>query len=128
MGVLDLDAARAARTEATGEGHLFVFCGVKFPLPVELPADFAFKLADQDAKGALEALLAERFDEFWALRPSIEDLNALAEGVAKLYGFGTPGESPASAPSSTNGGKRSRPTSPGTTRPTSAKRALGVAK
>jgi len=128
MATLDLDAARAARAEAAGETHALVFGAVEFPLPAELPADFAFRLADGETRGALEALLAERFEEFWERRPTIEDLTALAEGVAKLYGFGDPGESSASAPSSANGGKRSRPTSSGSTRSTSARRALGVAK
>jgi hypothetical protein len=121
MGMLDLDAARAARAEAAGERHAIKFGGVVFELPVEIPADFAFYLVENDARSALRSLLGDRFDEFWALKPSIADLNELAGGVAKLYSFGDVGESVASVTSSKNGGKSSRRTSPATTRSTSAK-------
>lgn len=120
MGVLDLDAARAARAEAAGERHQLVFQGATFELPVEIPADFAFFLVENKMREALGALLEERFDEFWKLRPSVGDLTELANGVARLYGFGNEGESEASAAPSTNGGKPSRPTSSASTRRTSA--------
>jgi hypothetical protein len=122
MGVLDLDAARAARAEASGERHTFIFKEVTFELPVEVPADFAFFLLESKPREALQALIGdERFEEFWALRPSVADLTELAGGVARLYSFGDMGESVASGVSSNNGGRPSRRTSPATTRSTSGR-------
>lgn len=118
MGRLDLDAARAerdaARAEAKAEPHELVFKGQAFELPPELPAEFAFALADNDSKRALEELLGDAFSTFWELSPSVDDLTVFGEGIARLYGIG-PGEAPASDGSSSNGSSRSRPTSPATT-------------
>lgn len=118
LETFDLDAARAARLEAKGEPRLFVFGGRKFELPPELPAEFAYLL--DDAKEALRYLLSDGFDDFWAQRPSREDLTDLVGWITKTYGT-SQGESPASDGSSTNGSGRSRRISPTTTRPTSAK-------
>jgi hypothetical protein len=115
----DLDAARAARLEARSELRLFLFGGQKFELPPELPAEFAYLL--DDAKEALRFLLDGQFDDFWAQRPSAEDLIDLVAWITKTYGAAL-GESTASGSSSTPGGGPSRPTSPATTRSTSAKR------
>jgi hypothetical protein len=118
----DLDAAKAARLEARGEPRLFLFGGQKFELPPELPAEFAYLL--DDAKEALQYLLGDQFDDFWAQRPSAQDLIDLVGWISKTYGS-DPGESTASGSSSAAGGRRSRPTSRATTRSTSAKRASG---
>ncbi len=118
----DLDAARTARLEARGEPRLFLFGGQKFELPAELPAEFAYLL--DDAKEALRFLLVDDFEDFWAQRPSKEDLIDLVAWISKAYGS-DPGESTASGSSSKPGGPPSRPTSPVTTRSTSAKRASG---
>jgi hypothetical protein len=115
----DLDAARAARLEARGEPRLFLFGGQKFELPPELPAEFAYLL--DDAKEALRFLLDGQFDDFWAQRPSAQDLIDLVAWITKTYRAAL-GESTASGSSSTPGGGPSRPTSPATTRSTSAKR------
>jgi hypothetical protein len=120
MGVLDLDAARAARAEVAGESHEVLFKKTTFELPVECPADFAFYLVEGKPREALRSLLGDRFDAFWALGPSIADLEELTAGVARLYSFGDVGESVASVASSMNGGKPSRRTSPASTRRTSA--------
>lgn len=120
----DLDAARAARLEAQGERPLFLFGGQKFELPAELPAEFAYLLDTADAKETIRYLLGDQFDEFWAHRPSKEDLIELVAWVTKRYGSSL-GESQASAEPSTNGGSRSRPTSRGTTAKTSGRPALG---
>jgi hypothetical protein len=117
----DLDVARAARLEARGEPRWFIFGGDKFEIPPELPAEFAYLL--DDPKEALRFLLVDDFDRFWKLRPSGQDLIALVGWLTKTYG--APGESSASAGSSATGGRRSRPTSPATTKSTSAKRASG---
>jgi hypothetical protein len=115
----DLDAARTARLEARGEPRLFLFGGQKFELPAELPAEFAYLL--DDAKEALRFLLGGDFDDFWALRPSGEDLVELVAWLTKTYGAAL-GESMVSGNSSKPGGGPSRPTSLATTRSTSARR------
>ena len=122
MEAFDLDAARAARAEMRGDPPCFLFGGQKFTLPVECPAEFAYML--DDSKEALRFLLGDQFDEFWAHRPSKEDILELVRCVGKTAGM-TVGESSASGGSSPKGSSPSRPTSPATTRRTSAKRASG---
>jgi hypothetical protein len=92
---IDLDAARAARAEAAGEPVALTFGGKTIALPPELPADFALLLADGDFRGAVKALLNEDAQWFFDLRPSMDDLKALAEGAGEVYGL-TEGESEAS--------------------------------
>lgn len=116
----DLDAAKAARAEVRGDPPCFLFGGQKFVLPVELPAEFSYLL--DDGKEALRFLLGDQFDDFWAHHPSRQDILELVAWVSKPL---SPGESSASAGSSPNGSSRSRPTSPATTRSTSAKRSSG---
>lgn len=118
---IDLDAAKAARMEAAGEPHIFVFGGKEFELPHELPVRFGYLIID-DVEEAMRCVLDGQADEFWALEPSNQDISELLMQFRAVYGIG-PGESSASAGSSTNGGSRSRPTSPAATRSTSAKRA-----
>lgn len=122
MEAFDLDAARAARAELRGDPPCFLFGGQKFTVPAEIPAEFAYLL--DDPKEALRFLLQDQFDDFWAHRPSKEDLVALVAWIAGGAGM-TPGESMASAGSSPNGSGRSRPTSPATTAKTSARRSSG---
>lgn len=117
----DLDAARAARTEAQREPKVFLFGGRKFELPVELPAEFSYILTD-DTKEAFRFLLADDFDDFWGLRPSGDDLQALLAWLVGAYGASV-GESSASGGPSDSSSGRSRPTSPPTTSSISAKRA-----
>lgn len=118
---IDLDAARRARAEARQDTHEFVFDGETFGLPAEMPLEFAYLLED-DVKDALRCLLGEQFDKFWACGPTKDDFRELASHFREVYGFGRP-ESSASKASSNNGGTPSRPTSRGTTKQTSAKRA-----
>lgn len=99
--VIDLAAARAARVAARGEAHgepvtLRWSDDVEFVMPVEMPADFALLANDGDFRGAVGALLGDVAEEFFALRPSMDDLNELARAAGEVYGV-TPGESPASA-------------------------------
>lgn len=122
METFDLDAARAARAEAKGDTPIFIFGGQKFVLPAELPVEFAYLL--DDTKEAMRFLLGDDFDDFWVHRPSRQDLRDLIAWVSKTYGT-TPGESLASDGSSPTGGRPSRPTSPASTRSTSAKPASG---
>lgn len=68
-------------------------------LPQELPARFAMALADRDLEEAIAILFGEKAATFWEQEPSMDDVNALAEGVTELYGVAV-GESSPSATSS----------------------------
>lgn len=95
--IIDLCAARAARAEAMREPVIMKWDeGVSFTLPVELPADFALLAQEGNMRGALIVLLGEQADEFFALRPSMDDINELSEAAGQVYGI-APGESNASA-------------------------------
>lgn len=124
MGVLDLDAARAARaakSEAEAEGHTVVLDGQEFALPPEMPAAFALHVLEGNIFRGLEKLFGpEQYAAFDKIGYSIDDLIELADGVAHLYGFENVGEALASRRSSSNNGKRSRPTSKRSTDSTSA--------
>lgn len=103
---IDLDAARAARAEAAGEGPVVVFGGGDFPLPPEMPFSVAESLAtlnemSTSAKAAemqaiFKALLGENYESFMAQSPSLEDMLALIEGLGQAYGLEDVGESEAS--------------------------------
>lgn len=94
---IDLDAAKAARREATEEPPTIVFGGTEFVLPVELPYEVAESLASfvdspNDQKSVALADVARSFlgdyaADFMRLRPSIKDLLELVNGVMKAYGF-----------------------------------------
>jgi len=111
MPNLDLDAARAARAEATREPKTFTLGGETFSLPVEFPMSVAALWAENDYDGGMRRLLADAYERFAALDISAEDVTALVQGMAEMYGFNAPGESPASVTSSLNGSRRSRRTS-----------------
>jgi hypothetical protein len=94
--VIDLAAARVARLEAQGELVTLKWSDdITFTLPVEMPADFAILGQERDVHGAVAALIGDRTDEFFALRPSMDDLMELLQAAGKVYGM-EPGESPAS--------------------------------
>lgn len=111
---IDLDAARAARREASGEPPVIVFGGKELELTFEIPFEVAERmgsmgvaLENQDGnelsngfRDVLKLLLGDHFDEFMAQRPSVPDLMAMVDGVVKAYGFADLGESQASAGSS----------------------------
>lgn len=102
MKKLNLDAARAARREAMGETPSFVFGGREFALPAELPFAVVLdmrELSSADGDTAAQAaaiasvvkhLLGDEHDAFMALSPSIEDLEALIDGVLPEYGTDLP--------------------------------------
>lgn len=121
--VLDLDEVKAARTEAVGGGYEVRFGGESFHLPAEIPADVVDRLLDlqvvtddldpeaetmttEQQKALHEALISlavvllgeEQWQAFSKHRPSLEDIQALVDGVLTLYGM-KPGESGASAES-----------------------------
>jgi hypothetical protein len=94
MASLDLDAARAARAEAAGQGHSFTFGGEDFATPPELPLRFGVALKEQDPNGAFDALLgAEAAARFWSHEPTTQDTEALMAWVVETYGLGSVGKS-----------------------------------
>lgn len=132
---INLDTIRAARAEANEETIELVFGDDTITLPPELPVAVLVgfgRLQGTDTDGAggdptglnegLVALVGEDFAKKLLLeyRLGVFELIDFLSEAAELYGI-TLGESSASAPSSSNGTKRSRPTSSATTAPTSAK-------
>ena len=97
---IDLDAARAARSEARPKESpkSVKFGGKDYSLPPELPYDFAHFSAFGDLKSALKVLLGEQFTAFWENKPTVEDMEALNDHLGKVYGK-SKGESNASADS-----------------------------
>lgn len=84
--VIDLDQARAARAEAGQEPVVLTFGGRDFQLPPEIPADFAIFGAEGKLREAVASLFGDSADEFFALRPSMPDIDALVDAAAKVYG------------------------------------------
>jgi hypothetical protein len=113
MVTLDLDAARAARLEAKSAGPAVTFGGRTFTLPPEVSYEVvaqvgALERGDLDALGAMmRALLGDCYGDFMAGHPSIEDMEALVEGVLTGYGLGE--TSAASSPPSRRTTKRRKP-------------------
>lgn len=113
----DVTAAVAARDEAAPEAKRFVLRGEDFTLPARLPF-FATRdaFAQEDSTTAfMRLVLGEQWEAFLALEPDTAEMEVLSKWVVEAYGFGSPGESAASPDSSSNGGRRSRRTSPATT-------------
>lgn len=124
--VVDLDAARVARAEVQGEPPVVVLGGERFTLPHEMPFTVMEALIARDREGFMRPLLGDSYDRFWALGLSAEDRDEFIEQVLTVYGMsGGSGNSSASGGSSKNNGRRSKPTSPATTKSISAKRAGG---
>jgi hypothetical protein len=84
---INLDVARAARAEASGEPVIVVFHGAEYRLPVELPIEAATRANEPLA--FLEVLLRDSYTQFMDGQPSMQDVLALAEGIARAYGFET---------------------------------------
>ena len=118
--MIDLDKARAARSER--QPKELRFAGKTFELPAVFPLDAAFAFAHDDSEAYLRALLGDQFDAFMALRPDREDLLFMVTQMAKEYAVDE-GESLASSRSSRRNGTRSRPTSNGSTGSRSVRRA-----
>jgi hypothetical protein len=124
MATLDLNAKRAARTEAENKPHEvtlgFADDGTDriYQLKPRMPLEFSDLLRAGRMREAMQLLLIDPTDweQLRKAQPDEDDLLAIAD----LYGVNLP-ESPASAPSSSNGGGPSRPTSNGSTGSTSPK-------
>lgn len=94
---IDLDAAKAARREASKEGPVVVFGGQRFPLQPELPFEAAEHLLYGRLREAIALIFNGGHEEFMALKPSTEDLRLLLDvELPKAYGSEDLGESPAS--------------------------------
>lgn len=116
---LDLDALAAERAEGRGEPPTFAFKGQTFELPLEMPvAVVEAWMADADAFTFGKALLGDEWERFYALRPTRDDVFALAGRLSVLYGV-TEGESSASGSPSASTSATSRPTSSASTTSTS---------
>jgi hypothetical protein len=120
MAKLDLNARRAARSEAENQPHEVAF-GVDaagkprfWRLKPKMPVGFDDLLGAGQSAAAMQLLLVDPGD--WEeLRKVGLDADDLTD-IARLYSVDL-GESGGSAPSSTNGGPTSSPTSPSTTQP-----------
>jgi hypothetical protein len=127
MARLDLNATRAARSEAENQPHEVVLgfdaSGAEqvFLVRPRMPLEFPSLLARGMFVEAMEIVLVDPSDWEGRMRATVPEEDDLM-AIADLYAVDM-GESPASAPSSMNGGQSSRPTSKGSTHSTSAKRA-----
>lgn len=107
---MDLDrlrTERAAKREAEGKPTSIevILGGRTFTLPPEMPAEAAMlasTVAEDDIAaagtatlGAMKLLLGDQYEDFMALSPSLEDLDALFTGMTEAYGL-TMGEPSAS--------------------------------
>lgn len=121
MGLIDLDAARAAREERNGSPHQIIWGGETFLVGPELDLEaYGASRIDDPLRFVQLVLGSEQWPKFNELRrPSVDDARALSEGFAQLIGFESPGESSASLASSKSNSKRSKPTSNGSTDSTS---------
>ena len=129
MARLDLNAIRAARSEAENQPHEVVLgfdaSGAEqvFLLQPRLHIETTSLLLRGLGDEVLKLNLVNP-DDWERMHKAIPDEDDLLRILNDLYGADV-GESSASARSSTNGGRKSRPTSSGSTRLTSAKRAGG---
>jgi hypothetical protein len=124
MGKLNLDARRAARSEAENQPHEVVLGGQTFLLKPRMPIEFMDLLGAGQLGAALRILLVDpgQWDSFRMGEPDSDDL---AE-ITGLYAV-TPPESDGSASSSTNGGPSSKLTLPSDITSTSVRRAMDQA-
>jgi len=121
MASLDLDAKRAARSEASNEAHEVVFGGESFTFPAWMPLEFLDYLDAGRMRMAFALLFDEDLDadppggevtaRFFSHRPDNGDLREISRA---LYSTNV-GESSASPDSSPNGGRPSKPTGKRTT-------------
>jgi hypothetical protein len=91
---IDLDAARAARSEALGDKPVVRFAGRDWTLPAELPWAVAEASSGQmgDLVTALKALLGNQWADFQAETPTVSDMTALVEAIPALYGLDDAGK------------------------------------
>lgn len=103
---INLDAAKAARREAQKTPPKVIFGKRTFTLPVEIPFEAVEQLGQIDTADPTTAtsvitrfiaiLFGDQYETFLKLQPSTQDVEVLMESLATVYGFESPGESPAS--------------------------------
>ncbi len=109
---IDLDAARAARSEAEKEDRTVIFGGEEFTVGPMVPLAVIEAMAQGMLATAARELFGDEADRFFAHRPDDRDLVVLLEHLA-----GQPvGNSSASGGSSRSNGARSKRTSRATTK------------
>ena len=113
MAVLDLDAKRAARSEAQRRPHEVTLGGEGFQLRPKMPLEALELMAEGKFRAAFGLLILEdnaggALARFFGHVPDDSDLEDI---VSDLYGQAQ-GESLASLASSANGGRPSKPTLP----------------
>lgn len=119
--MLDLDAKRAARSEAQNRPRAVRFGGEVFSFPAKMPLEALELMATAGYRAAFEMLFdgdEEAAGRFFSHRPDDEDLGHLM----KMYGTGP--ESTASPTSSPSTGNGLRPTGKRTTTGTSRRTAM----
>lgn len=87
--IVDLDAARAARTATQGEPPQVKFGGHLFTLPSELPWALAEAAGSGSAEAAVSAvkhLLGADWATFESCSPTVEDVRVMLEAVVAMYG------------------------------------------
>jgi hypothetical protein len=110
MAHVDLDAKRAARSEARNQPHSFTLDGEEYELPARIPLEVLELIGEGLFRSAFEQLLRRqpgKAERFFATDPppDDEDLEAL------LSVYGSPGNSSASQRSSRSTGQNSKRTS-----------------
>lgn len=124
--LLDLNAKRAARAKARGEGMQMILGEETFDLVGELPLEIG-ELAENGKVYEAFAYMLARPDEDWdrlkACRPSFNDVMDVVEFFGAQMG-----ESLKSTASSTGTGPPSKPTSSGSTDSTSQNPATAAAE
>lgn len=84
---LDMDKINEERRKKRGDAPppTIVLGGERWELPHDPAYEFVVALQEGDARRALQELLGDRFDAFWALRPSQEDVAGIFEHLGELY-------------------------------------------
>jgi len=88
--IIDMDAARKARSEAKGVKPTVKFGGKVFELPLELPFEVAEAATSSNTNSMFEAIKVlvgtDQWKQFQDLGISIDDVGFLLENIAEIYG------------------------------------------
>jgi hypothetical protein len=87
--IIDLDAARNARSEAKAEAPVIKLGNKNYKLPNELPWLVVEAASSGDTKNivnAIKLLLGDQWSEFESNGLSVADMTVLLENIATIYG------------------------------------------
>jgi hypothetical protein len=87
--IIDLDAARNARSEAKAEAPVIKLGNKTYKLPNELPWLVVEAASSGDTKNivnAIKLLLGDQWSEFESNGLSVADMTVLLENIATIYG------------------------------------------